>query len=216
MIPFVIVNIIFLITMIYRYYLKFICDKLFSFILLPFFFLLFFVIIFFVYFEDRGPIIYSSYRLGVNGEPFKMFKFRTMIVNAPDIRLSDGSTYNGDDDPRITRVGRFLRKTSIDELPQILNVLLGDMSFIGPRPDPVDWLDKYSEKEKIILSVRPGITGYNQAYYRNSADGAMKLKNDVYYAENISFSLDMKIFFKTIKTVLLHENINVDQARLKS
>lgn len=202
--------------MIYRYCLKFICDKLFSFILLPFFFLLFFVIFFFIYFEDRGPIIYGSYRLGVNGKPFKMFKFRTMIVNAPDIRLSDGSTYNGDDDPRITRVGRFLRKTSIDELPQILNVLLGDMSFIGPRPDPVDWLDKYSEKEKIILSVRPGITGYNQAYYRNSADGAMKLKNDVYYAENISFSLDMKIFFKTIKTVLLHENINVDQARLKS
>ncbi|MBV4311910.1 sugar transferase [Bacteroides thetaiotaomicron] len=163
-----------------------------------------------------SPLFYNAPRLGRNGKPFKMFKFRTMIVNAPDIRLSDGSTYNGDDDPRITRVGRFLRKTSIDELPQILNVLLGDMSFIGPRPDPVDWLDKYSEKEKIILSVRPGITGYNQAYYRNSADGAMKLKNDVYYAENISFSLDMKIFFKTIKTVLLHENINVDQARLKS
>ena len=160
-----------------------------------------------------SPLFYNAPRLGRNGKPFKMFKFRTMIVNAPDIRLSDGSTYNGDDDPRITRVGRFLRKTSIDELPQILNVLLGDMSFIGPRPDPVDWLDKYSEKEKIILSVRPG---YNQAYYRNSADGAMKLKNDVYYAENISFSLDMKIFFKTIKTVLLHENINVDQARLKS
>ena len=163
-----------------------------------------------------SPLFYNAPRLGRNGKPFKMFKFRTMIVNAPDIRLSDGSTYNGDDDPRITRVGRFLRKTSIDELPQILNVLLGDMSFIGPRPDPVDWLDKYSEKEKIILSVRPGITGYNQVYYRNSADGAMKLKNDVYYAENISFSLDMKIFFKTIKTVLLHENINVDQARLKS
>ena len=163
-----------------------------------------------------SPLFYNAPRLGRNGKPFKMFKFRAMIVNAPDIRLSDGSTYNGDDDPRITRVGRFLRKTSIDELPQILNVLLGDMSFIGPRPDPVDWLDKYSEKEKIILSVRPGITGYNQAYYRNSADGAMKLKNDVYYAENISFSLDMKIFFKTIKTVLLHENINVDQARLKS
>ena len=163
-----------------------------------------------------SPLFYNAPRLGRNGKPFKMFKLRTMIVNAPDIRLSDGSTYNGDDDPRITRVGRFLRKTSIDELPQILNVLLGDMSFIGPRPDPVDWLDKYSEKEKIILSVRPGITGYNQAYYRNSADGAMKLKNDVYYAENISFSLDMKIFFKTIKTVLLHENINVDQARLKS
>ena len=175
-----------------------------------------------------SPLFYNAPRLGRNGKPVSFTSLcqnpasagfllcESVIVNAPDIRLLDGSTYNGDDDPRITRVGRFLRKTSIDELPQILNVLLGDMSFIGPRPDPVDWLDKYSEKEKIILSVRPGITGYNQAYYRNSADGAMKLKNDVYYAENISFSLDMKIFFKTIKTVLLHENINVDQARLKS
>lgn len=203
-------------TGIYVPFFKRILDVFFSILLLPLLLLGSIGNMIFIYLDDKGPLFYNAQRLGKKGKSFKMYKFRTMMVNAPDIRLSDGSTYNGDDDPRITRVGRFLRKTSIDELPQILNVLLGDMSFIGPRPDPVDWLDKYSEKEKIILSVRPGITGYNQAYYRNSADGAMKLKNDVYYAENISFSLDMKIFFKTIKTVLLHENINVDQARLKS
>lgn len=201
---------------VYVSFLKRFLDVSFAILLLPLLLLGIIGVIILIFFDDKETLFYNAQRLGRNGRPFKMYKFRTMIVNAPDIRLSDGSTYNGDDDPRITRVGRFLRKTSIDELPQILNVLLGDMSFIGPRPDPVDWLDKYSEKEKIILSVRPGITGYNQAYYRNSADGAMKLKNDVYYAENISFSLDMKIFFKTIKTVLLHENINVDQARLKS
>lgn len=203
-------------TGIYVSFFKRILDVFFSILLLPLLLLGGIGTMIFIYLDDKGALFYNAQRLGKKGKSFKMYKFRTMMVNAPDIRLSDGSTYNGDDDPRITRVGRFLRKTSIDELPQILNVLLGDMSFIGPRPDPVDWLDKYSEKEKIILSVRPGITGYNQAYYRNSADGAMKLKNDVYYAENISFSLDMKVFFKTIKTVLLHENINVDQARLKS
>ena len=139
-----------------------------------------------------------------------------MIVNAPDIRLADGSTYNGDDDTRITQVGHILRKTSIDELPQIINVLLGNMSFIGPRPDTVDWLDRYSEEERSILTIRPGITGYSQAYFRNSVDGVTKLKNDIYYIENESFILDIKILFKTIKTVFLHQNINVDQSRLKN
>ena len=136
-----------------------------------------------------------------------------MKVNAPDIRLDDGSTYNGDDDPRVTKVGRFLRKTSLDEVPQFLNVLAGQMSIIGIRPDPLDWLDKYKDSEKIILNVKPGITGYNQAYYRNSADGELKLKNDVFYAENISFKLDIRIFFKTIKTVFFRENINVSKER---
>lgn len=129
--------------------------------------------------------------------------------------MEDGSTYNGDDDPRVTKVGRFLRKTSIDELPQIINILLGEMSFIGPRPDTIDWLDRYSEEERKILSIRPGITGYSQAYYRNSIDGVTKLKNDIYYVENLSIELDLKIFFKTIETVLMRKNINVDQARFK-
>ena len=158
---------------------------------------------------DRGPMFYSGKRLGQYGKSFPMHKFRSMKVNAPDIRLKDGSTYNGDDDPRVTKLGRFIRKTSLDEIPQILNVLKGDMSLIGPRPDPLDWLDKYKEEEKVFLNVRPGTTGYNQAYYRNSADAQEKIDNDVYYAKNISFALDVKIILKTIKTVLCRENVNV-------
>lgn len=183
--------------------------------LMAFPFILLLIVIFgpIIWLEDKGPIFYAGKRLGLNGKPFGMLKFRSMKVNAPDIRLEDGSTYNGDDDPRVTKVGKFLRKTSIDEIPQFLNVLVGQMSLIGIRPDPLDWLEKYNEHERVILTVKPGITGYNQAYYRNSADGELKLKNDVYYAEHISFWLDVKIFFKTIKTVLLRENINVDEGR---
>ena len=181
---------------------------------LPFVLLIVVVVAPAIWMEDRGPVFYAGKRIGYKGRLFGMLKFRSMKVNAPDIRLEDGSTYNGDDDPRVTRVGRFLRKTSLDEVPQLLNVLVGQMSLIGIRPDPPDWLERYDEHERVILTVKPGITGYNQAYYRNSADGETKLKNDVYYAEHISFRLDVKIFFKTIGTVLFRENINVDENRL--
>lgn len=184
-------------------------DLIASLILLPFFCIIYVVLAPFYYFMDRGPMFYSGKRLGQYGEPFPMHKFRSMKVNAPDIRLNDGSTYNGDDDPRVTRLGRFLRKTSLDEIPQILNVLKGDMSLIGPRPDPMDWMDRYKDEEKVFLNVRPGITGYNQAYYRNSADAQEKIDNDVFYAKNISFGLDVRIVLKTIKTVLMRENVNV-------
>ena len=133
-----------------------------------------------------------------------------MYVNAPDIRLADGSTYNGEDDPRVTPIGRFLRKTSIDELPQILNILIGDMSLIGPRPDPPDWMERYPEDIKVFLTVRPGITGYSQAYYRNSADSSDKMKQDAYYAVHYTFWMDVKIFFKTFATVLSSENVYRD------
>ena len=166
-----------------------------------------------IYLEDKGTVFYKAKRIAKGGKTFNMLKFRSMKVNAPDIRLEDGSTYNGDDDPRVTRIGKFMRNTSIDEIPQFLNVLLGQMSIIGIRPDPLDWLEWYNERERVILTVKPGITGYNQAYFRNSVDGAIKLKNDVYYAEHISFVLDMKIFFKTIKTVLFKENVNIDRDR---
>lgn len=166
-----------------------------------------------IYFEDKGPIFFKAQRIAKGGNPFSMLKFRSMKVNAPDIRLEDGSTYNGNDDPRVTKIGKFMRNTSIDEIPQFMNVLLGQMSLIGIRPDPLDWLEKYSEHERIILTAKPGITGYNQAYFRNNVDGLVKLKNDVYYAKNISFALDCKIFFKTIKTVLFHENVNIAEDR---
>lgn len=192
----------------YKHFFKRLLDIILSLIALPFLIPIVIIVGTMIYLEDRGPIFYNGKRLGLNGKPFKMFKFRSMYVNAPDIRLEDGSTYNGDDDPRVTKVGRFIRKTSIDELPQLFNVLIGDMSWVGIRPDPLDWLDRYSDTERIILTVKPGITGYNQAYFRNSADGELKLKNDVFYAKNISFLLDAKCFLKTIKTVICRENIN--------
>lgn len=197
----------------YRFFVKRIVDLLFALAALPFVLLIIMIVAPFIWLDDKGPIFYAGKRIGYKGRPFGMLKFRSMKVNAPDIRLEDGSTYNGDDDPRVTKVGRFLRKTSLDEIPQFLNVLTGQMSLIGIRPDPLDWLEKYNEHERVILAVKPGITGYNQAYYRNSADGELKLKNDVYYAEHISFWLDVKIFFKTIKTVLFRENINVSKDR---
>ena len=192
----------------YLIFFKRVFDFLIALCALPFFCVIYIVLVPFYFFMDRGPMFYSGMRLGRYGKPFPMHKFRSMKVNAPDIRLKDGSTYNGDDDPRVTSLGRFLRKTSLDEIPQILNVLKGDMSWIGPRPDPLDWLDKYKEEEREFLNVRPGITGYNQAYYRNSADAQEKIDNDVYYAKHISFALDVKIIIKTIKTVLFRENVN--------
>ena len=92
-----------------------------------------------IYLNDKGPIFYNASRIGKNGKPFKMYKFRSMMVNAPDIRNEDGSTYNGDDDPRVTKIGRFMRKTSIDELPQFFNVLLGDSGIIGTTKKNLDF-----------------------------------------------------------------------------
>ena len=197
----------------YRHFFKRVIDLIFALLVLPFVLLLIIIIGPIIWLDDKGPVFFAGKRIGLHGKPFGMLKFRSMKVNAPDIRLEDGSTYNGDDDPRVTKVGKFLRKTSLDEIPQFLNVLVGQMSLIGIRPDPLDWLEKYNEHERVILTVKPGITGYNQAYFRNSVDGLAKLKNDVYYAEHISFWLDVKIFFKTIKTVLFRENINVDEDR---
>lgn len=169
-----------------------------------------FVLIFapIIYIEDKGSIFYFAKRIGKGGKTFNMLKFRSMKMNAPDIRMANGDTYNGDDDPRVTKIGRFMRKTSIDEIPQFLNVLNGTMSFIGPRPDTPDFLHVYEREYPSILNIKPGLTGYNQAYYRNSIDGAEKMRNDNYYAEHLSFWLDVKIVFKTIKTVLFRENIN--------
>ncbi|MCW6700868.1 sugar transferase [Anaerococcus sp. NML200537] len=187
---------------------KRIFDIIFSLILLIPVMLIIFISFIFIKIEDRGPIFYKAERTGLFGKPFKMYKLRSMKVNAPDIRLEDGSTYNGDDDPRVTKFGKFIRKTSIDELPQIINVLLGDMSFIGPRPDTPMYLDKYTEEEKKILTVRPGITGYNQAINRNSVLTKEKLKNDIYYVEHLSLLFDIKIIFLTILTLLKRNNVN--------
>ncbi|GFR36003.1 sugar transferase [Thermobrachium celere] len=191
----------------YKKYVKRLLDIVFSLILLPPAILVILICGILIKLEDGGPIFYCGIRLGKNGKIFKMYKLRSMKVNAPDLRNSDGSTYNSEDDPRLTKVGRILRKTSIDELPQIFNVLKGDMSFVGPRPDLPEHIMYYQGKEIKKIEVMPGITGYNQAYFRNSITWKKRLQNDLYYVENISFLLDLKIIIKTVEQVLFRKGI---------
>lgn len=182
-------------------------DFILSVICLPFIIIAIIIFGVLIKIEDRGPIFYFADRIGKNGKIFKMFKFRSMVQDAPDLRMDDGSTFNSENDSRVTKLGKFMRKTSIDEVPQILNVLIGDMSFIGPRPDSAMWIDNYTEEERIIHKVAPGISGYNQVINRNSVTTKEKLKNDIYYVNNMNFWLDLKIVFLTIKTILFSENI---------
>lgn len=194
--------------MIYRSFFKRIIDFSVALIAMPFMIPITLFVGIAIYGEDRGSIFYLAPRRGRNGNIFKMYKFRSMKMNAPDIRNSDNSTYNAPDDPRITRVGRIIRKTSIDELPQLFNVLIGNMSLIGPRPVTVDRpLEQYDDKRWARLRVRPGITGYSQAYFRNSITNEEKLEKDAEYAANVTFLGDMRIIMATIKTVLFHKNI---------
>ncbi len=203
----------------YKNFIKRLLDIVLGLICLPFFCLFFIVLAPIIYFTDKGPVFYNAPRLGKNGKKFNMFKFRSMNVNAPDIRNADGSTYNGANDSRVTTIGRIMRKTSIDETPQILNVLKGDMSFVGPRAflgTTTKTYDEMDEKRKKRLTVRPGITGYSQAYYRNSIGLDEKIEYDCYYVDHISFLMDLKILFKTVASVLKHENIYVSDDKKKT
>ena len=158
--------------------------------------------------EDGGPVLYRSRRVGRGMREFDMYKFRTMSVAAPDIRNPDGSTFNSDTDPRVTRVGSFLRRTSIDELPQLVNVLKGDMSFVGPRPSPTGNRHLYPPSYLRKFEVRPGITGYNQSTLRNAATMEERVANDLYYLDHLSARLDMSIVLATVRSVLGSKNIN--------
>ncbi|NLC18113.1 MAG: sugar transferase [Clostridiales bacterium] len=191
----------------YRRYIKRALDLILAISMLPFLLLLCLILCPLIFLEDGGSPFYVSKRLGKGGRTFKMYKFRTMKRNAPDIRNADGSTYNAKNDPRLTRIGAFLRSSSLDELPQIINILKNEMSFIGPRPDLPEHIKLYSNKELKKLSVLPGITGYNQAYFRNSVSFKERLKNDLYYIRHLSFCLDLKIFIKTIEGIVLRRGV---------
>lgn len=158
--------------------------------------------------EDGGPVLYRSRRVGRGMREFDMYKFRTMRVAAPDIRNADGSTFNSDTDARVTRVGHFLRRTSLDELPQLVNVLKGDMSLVGPRPSPTGNRHLYPAEYLRKFDVRPGLTGYNQSTMRNAATMDERVANDLYYVENLSGRLDLSIIVATIGSVLARRNIN--------
>ena len=191
----------------YRHFLKRFMDFVISLIAFPFFLLILIPIAIAIKLEDGGPIFYKSARVGKDFKKFGMYKFRSMKVNAPDLRNEDGGTYNAADDPRVTRVGKFLRETSLDETPQLLNIIKGEMSIIGPRAGDWESVNTYEDDEKDKCKVVPGLTGYCQAYYRNSASVREKRLKDAWYANNVTFTLDLKIFFKTIIIVLKHENL---------
>ena len=196
----------------YRHFFKRLFDLTIALLALPFVLFLIIILAPIIWLTDRGPVFYIAKRVGQNGKTFKMFKFRSMKVNAPDLRNSDGSTYNAEDDPRVTPIGRVLRKTSLDEFPQFINVLIGDMSIIGPRPVLANKpYCEYDDVRKKRLLVRPGITGYAQAYYRNSITQEEKFHYDCEYVDKLSFLTDIKIVFKTIRTVLGHKNVFVEQ-----
>lgn len=197
----------------YKRFGKRLCDIVVSLIALPFVLLIIAILAPFIHFEDGGPVFYNAPRVGKDGKDFKMYKLRSMKVNAPDLVMEDGSTYNGADDPRMTKIGAFMRKTSLDEMPQFLNVLNGTMSVVGPRPDLRRETELYEGNEGMKLLVKPGITGYAAVYGRNSLPWHERLALDVYYVEHVNFLLDVKVFFKTFSTVFAQEGIYVENEK---
>ncbi len=163
--------------------------------------------------DSQGPALYRGKRIGRYGKPFRIYKFRTMVINAEEL----GGPSTANDDPRLTRVGKLIRKYKIDELPQLINVLKGEMSFVGPRPQVPEDVALYTKEEKSILSVRPGITDWASIKYHNEGEilrGSLdpdqayiekirpgKIKLELEYVRNHSFRIDLKILLKTIKTL---------------
>ncbi|RDU21993.1 sugar transferase [Anaerosacchariphilus polymeriproducens] len=200
----------------YKNFFKRLIDIVLAISALPFWSLIFMIVGPLIYFEDKGSIFYNSLRLGKDGKRFKMYKFRSMKKNSKDIRNKDGSTYNAIDDPRLTKIGKFIRNTSLDETPQLLNIIKGDMSIIGPRPDLPEHSDQYEGDERRKLEVRPGLTGYNQAYYRNMVPWKERIRNDIYYVDHLSFWLDIKIFLKTIESVFKQKSVYISNDSSKT
>lgn len=158
--------------------------------------------------QDGGPAIFKQERLGKDGKSFYIYKFRTMIIDA-----EKGGVYSDNKDPRVTKIGNILRKTSLDELPQFINILKGDMSFIGPRP-PLTYhpwpITEYTEEQFKMFGVRPGITGWAQVNGRKAVEWNKRIRLNVWYVENVSLGLDIKILFMTVFKVLANaDNENI-------
>lgn len=157
--------------------------------------------------NNDGPILFKQKRPGKNGKIFTVLKFRTMSVKTHD---DDGRELS--DIERMSKTGSLLRKTSIDELPQLINIIKGEMSFIGPRPLLIEYLELYTPEQMRRHEVAPGISGWAQVNGRNTLTWEQKFYYDVYYVDHMSFALDIKIFFKTIANVLKQDGINSDTA----
>ena len=160
--------------------------------------------------DSKGPAMFVHQRYGKEGKPLHMLKFRTMYENAQDMiaeftpeqRIEWESNFKLVDDPRITKVGRFLRKTSLDELPQLINILRGDMSVVGPRPIITEELEMYGDRKEKFLSAAPGLTGYWQAYARSDCSYEQRMEMELHYVDNANFWWDMKIIIVTFFAVI--------------
>ena len=166
--------------------------------------------------DSKGSPFFCQTRVGKDGKLFTLYKLRTMVVNAADLRNADGSTFNSDHDPRVTRVGRFLRRTSLDELPQLVNVLKGDMSLVGPRPDLPDQVRFYTERQRKRLLVKPGLTSWAIVHGRNSLPWEQRRELDVEYVERYSFWLDVVILFRTLALVLRRQGVYASSSTLQA
>ena len=163
--------------------------------------------------ESKGPIFFVHKRIGKNGKTIGIYKFRTMVPNAeeliksftPEQMREFKENFKLENDPRITKVGKILRKTSLDELPQLINILKGDLSIVGPRPVIQDEVEKYGNNKDKFLSVTPGLTGYWAANGRSTTTYPQRMTMELYYVDNISWKLDMKIIFKTFVSVIKKE-----------
>ena len=181
---------------------KRILDFLFALILLIVILPILFIVAIAIKLESKGSVFFKQDRLGINGEIFKMYKFRSMVINA---EKTGTGAYSYKGDPRVTKVGAFIRKTSIDELPQLLNIIKGEMSVIGPRPTLTyhPWpLEEYTEEQRKRFTMRPGVTGLAQVNGRKALPWPERIVLDVQYIDNVSLLLDTRIFLKTIVKVL--------------
>lgn len=177
----------------------------------------FLIIILLIAVDSRGPVFFLQERVGKKGKVFKIIKFRTMVDGAEKIGTGIRTSST---DPRITKIGSILRKTSLDELPQLFNVFVGQMSFVGPRPPvtyhPYNGYDSYPDWSKPRFEVLPGITGYAQEEVRNFVPWDERMKYDVLYVEKISFLFDMKIIFKTAANILSFKSVYLDPSAKKT
>lgn len=198
---------------IYDKYIKRIIDIFISFISLIILLPIFLMIGFSIKLESKGPIFFVHKRIGKNGKIIKIYKFRTMVQNAeeliksftPEQMKEFKENFKLDNDPRITKIGKILRKTSLDELPQLINILKGELSIIGPRPVIEEELEKYGENKSKFLSVTPGLTGYWASNGRSNISYEERMKMELFYIDNMSWKMDIKVFFKTIISVLKKE-----------
>ncbi len=188
----------------YKKFIKRLIDGVVSGLMLLILWPLFILIAVAIKIDSKGPVIFKQVRLGLDGKEFKIYKFRTMVVDA-----EKGGVYSDDDDPRITRVGKILRKTSLDELSQLVNIFKGDMSFVGPRP-PLTYhpwpIDEYSQEQLRMFEVRPGITGWAQINGRKAVEWNHRIELNVWYVDNCSLLLDIKILLTTVLKVLKNED----------